>query len=146
MTRCQAVERKCISIRCSVSSYRTTCSNRDRSKSPPISRLIRASKFLLNAAVTPVGIVIGSFQHRERLLQIGGEQKGIVLTKNCANFAEKLIARRTVEIPNRAAQKKNEQSFVIAPARGYFLQPVEIGAFESHQAHPIDLPQFLLTS
>src|SRR5260370_22948971 len=47
------VQRTCISIRRSSKFQRASCSKLDKSKSAPSSRLIRASKFKLNAAVTP---------------------------------------------------------------------------------------------
>src|SRR5258707_9838587 len=59
-TRCLRVDRKCISIRRSSSLHRASCRKHDKSKSAPSSRLIRASKFKLNAAVTPAGSLYAS--------------------------------------------------------------------------------------
>src|SRR5712672_1515379 len=59
-TDCSCIERKCISILLFSSFQRASCRKRDRSKSAPSSRLILASKFKLNAAVTPAGSLSAS--------------------------------------------------------------------------------------
>ena len=58
----------------------------------------------------------------------------------------KLIAGRPVKIPDRAAEKKHQQPFAVAPARGHFLQAVQIGALEADDADAIHLAEFLLAA
>src|SRR2546426_879067 len=55
VTDCFRNERRCISMRRSLLSYLASCTKCRSAKSPPSSRLMRARRFRLNAAVTPVG-------------------------------------------------------------------------------------------
>ena len=63
-----------------------------------------------------------------------------------ANFAKKLFAGRPVEIPDGAAQKKDQQVFAFAAARRHFSKPLEIRALEADDADFIDVAQFLLAA
>jgi hypothetical protein len=69
-------------------------------------------------------VVIRKLQLRSGFLKIGGEQQGIAFLKNGPHFAEKLIARWTIEIPNRASEKKHEHSLAVAPTGSHFLEAV----------------------
>ena len=66
--------------------------------------------------------------------------------KDRAHFAQKLVAGRPVEISDRAAEKKNQQTLAVAAPRRHFLQPVQIGALETDDAHHIHLAKLLLAA
>jgi len=60
-----------------------------------------------------------------------------------ADFAQKLISGRAIEIANRAAEEQDEDLFAFAPARRHLLQAIEIGALEADDADPVYLSELL---
>src|SRR5579859_2434269 len=91
-------------------------------------------------------VVVCRFQYWKRLLQVGRQQQRIISAQNGAHIPEKLIAGRAIEVPDSAAEEKNQQSLPVAATRSHLLQSIEVGAFEAHQANHIHLPQFQLAS
>ena len=83
-------------------------SNAVRSNSPPSSRLMRTRRFLLNAAVTPSGIVVGEEQVALRLDEVRAEQQEIAGRERRADAIEERAAAGLIEVADVRAEEQDE--------------------------------------
>ena len=99
-------ERSRISIRWSSSCQYETWSNASRSNSPPSSRLITVSTFLLNAAVRPARVVVGRLERGRVLDQVGAQQQGVGGPHQLGQLGQERRPLRRLEVADGAAQER----------------------------------------
>src|SRR5579862_1782227 len=89
-------------------------------------------------------VVVGSQKLRTRFFQIGSQQQRIARFKNAADFRQKLCPRRTVEVPDSAAQKEHQQMLAALPIRSHFEQPIEIFALKTNNTDAVNISELPL--
>jgi hypothetical protein len=91
-------------------------------------------------------IVVGFEQLGKRFFKICAEEERIARKQYAVNFGEKTLGSVTIEIADRAAEKKHEQTIIFAAPRCGCQQTVEIGALKSDNADALDAAQFTFTT
>src|SRR5579862_1509843 len=91
-------------------------------------------------------IVVCERERWDRLFEVGGQEERVSLAQRRPDLAQDLIARRTVEIPDRASQEKHQQLFAFAALRGHLAKSIEIRALESHDTYEVDTAKLELTA
>ena len=77
-----------------------------------------------------------------RLFEIGPEQQRIARLQDTADFSEKLLAGGTIEVPDGASQKQNQDMLASLAAGRYFQETIQILALETNDADGIDIAKF----
>jgi hypothetical protein len=88
-----STERRCISIRRSPGVVEGDMLKSDKSKSPPSSRLMRASRLRLNTASHAERVIVGGNELGQGLFQIRAEQQRIARLDRLANLAQEVLGR-----------------------------------------------------
>ena len=115
---CSARLTRYISMRPASAFHTASCAKRVRSKSAPISRLMRASRLRLNAAVMPARIVIGEHQILLALLEIDTDNHPPPVPEQTRSLPSNARASVGVRLPIVEPEKKPSRASARASARG----------------------------
>src|SRR5690348_10254959 len=88
-------------------------------------------------------IVVSEQQLAFRLFQIRGQKQPVARMQDLPDLAHEHRAGVAIEISNGAAEEEHEKTLTGFSARRNVEQPVQVSAFETHDADGIDPPELL---